>query len=490
MAEIGKNGARLYHSRGCDACLAFRYIGAYSNPGRLPVPATRDPTFEAPRNLWHRYNSSTLSEAGVAAFRSGQGLPPAGAFRLDASLCPDGEPLGSPNSIKSGVITLTPVGCHPSPIRVQRNLTASMTMKQLLAASNSSEDGNGQAPSRGQRLRKIIWRLTKFNALGLLILVLCGFAWTQYSTRTFLTEFPAPGEIVSVNDIDFHVLIGGNRKPGDPVFVIEPGVGEGIAEWLRFVKRCESFAQVVLMDRRGHGYSGGFSLGKITPRQNVDDLKAVLDELAVAPPYVLVGHSMGGVTARLFEQTHPDLVSGLVLIDSLGVLPPEEIEPLPFFVAPLAYSGIVGVPQAFGMIGPDQRHFPPEYRKQITGIREMGTYYPSLVGHISGCLDEKKDIVKVLSAPCRIPVTIISAKGPSADRKQWRRSQKGLQQISPSARCIDLNCHHSVHLVEEDLVVEEFQAMLNSVRPHPTERSFTRPFQTPQNVRHLRGTAT
>jgi pimeloyl-ACP methyl ester carboxylesterase len=53
-------------------------------------------------------------------------------------------------------------------------------------------------------------------------------------------------------------------------------------------------------------------------RDELDDLGRLLDHAHIAPPYVLVGHSYGGLLARLFAHAHPDQTAGIVLVDAMG----------------------------------------------------------------------------------------------------------------------------------------------------------------------------
>jgi pimeloyl-ACP methyl ester carboxylesterase len=70
-------------------------------------------------------------------------------------------------------------------------------------------------------------------------------------------------------------------------------------------------------DRAGIGNSGARP-GVHDARDDIDDLQRLLDSARLDPPYVLVGHSYGGLLARLFAHAHPDETAGLVLVDAKG----------------------------------------------------------------------------------------------------------------------------------------------------------------------------
>jgi pimeloyl-ACP methyl ester carboxylesterase len=80
------------------------------------------------------------------------------------------------------------------------------------------------------------------------------------------------------------------------------------------------FTGVLLYDRAGLGRSDPGPEPRTSARM-VAELRALLREAGIDPPYVLVGHSLGGLNARLFACRHPDEVAGLVLVDAT---------PLPF----------------------------------------------------------------------------------------------------------------------------------------------------------------
>jgi pimeloyl-ACP methyl ester carboxylesterase len=104
------------------------------------------------------------------------------------------------------------------------------------------------------------------------------------------------------------------RGHGGPPVVIESGAGISSSMWWPIQDRLAELTTVVTYDRAGLGCSDRTPLPR-TVGQRVDDLAAMLDKLALEPPYVLVGWSYGGPMIRLFASRYPDQVAGLVFVD-------------------------------------------------------------------------------------------------------------------------------------------------------------------------------
>ena len=102
---------------------------------------------------------------------------------------------------------------------------------------------------------------------------------------------------------------------GSPAVVIEPGYGGEASAWRDFAAELASDTTVVTYDRAPYGNSSAAVDGR-TPREIAADLHGLLTGLGLAGPFVLVGHSSGGRIVRQFAAQHPDLVAGLVLVDS------------------------------------------------------------------------------------------------------------------------------------------------------------------------------
>lgn len=117
------------------------------------------------------------------------------------------------------------------------------------------------------------------------------------------------------------VDVGGHRLrierfgKGSPTVVFEAGLAQPRTTWGRVPNDVAAFAQAVIYDRANLGESDEVS-DRRTSRETVAELHAMLKATGVEAPYVLVGHSFGGLNARLFASQFPDEVAGIVLLDA------------------------------------------------------------------------------------------------------------------------------------------------------------------------------
>jgi pimeloyl-ACP methyl ester carboxylesterase len=120
----------------------------------------------------------------------------------------------------------------------------------------------------------------------------------------------------------FKVDIGGRALSatrmgiGTPTVIFETGLGAESAEWTEIQRAIGVRTTACRYDRAGRG--GSESAG--SPRTALDmvtDLEKMLYAADFVPPYILVGHSFGGLLARLFAHRHRESVVGLVLVESL-----------------------------------------------------------------------------------------------------------------------------------------------------------------------------
>ena len=97
--------------------------------------------------------------------------------------------------------------------------------------------------------------------------------------------------------------------------VLEAGIAASSISWSLVQDRVAEFTTVVSYDRAGFGWSHHAAPHRPTALAAAEELALLLERAGIAPPFILVGHSFGGLIVRIFQQTFPEKVAGLVLID-------------------------------------------------------------------------------------------------------------------------------------------------------------------------------
>jgi pimeloyl-ACP methyl ester carboxylesterase len=154
------------------------------------------------------------------------------------------------------------------------------------------------------------------------IAMLLGMAYQATGTRRDRQRFPPPGRLVDIGGRRLHVLESGSANSG-PTILLEAGLMSTVLSWSDLQRYLSRNHHVVSYDRAGLGWS---DLGPMprTSGQIVDELHNLLHRISVPPPYVLVGHSFGGLTMPLFAARFPNEVAAIVLVDPVA---PAEWDP-------------------------------------------------------------------------------------------------------------------------------------------------------------------
>lgn len=152
----------------------------------------------------------------------------------------------------------------------------------------------------------------------LVILAMFGAIYQNIATARDLKLYPAPGQLVNVGDFRLHLHCVGD---GSPTVVLEAGSGgKGVIAWALIQDQMAlvTHARVCSYDRAGFGWSDPDPADK--PRyspQVAETLHTLLHNAGIDEPYVLVGHSSGGLHVRNFAYQYPDEVVGMALVDSV-----------------------------------------------------------------------------------------------------------------------------------------------------------------------------
>jgi len=127
------------------------------------------------------------------------------------------------------------------------------------------------------------------------------------------TPYP-PGRLISAGDTRLYVRIKGK---GSPVVIIEPALGSPGAEWWHIQDELAKTTTVVTYDRAGYGWSKKGTLPRTSSRI-AGELLEMLKNAGLSGPYVLLGHSQGGLYLQIFGRLHPELVAGAVFLDPVS----------------------------------------------------------------------------------------------------------------------------------------------------------------------------
>jgi pimeloyl-ACP methyl ester carboxylesterase len=154
-----------------------------------------------------------------------------------------------------------------------------------------------------------VWALKTYIAVGVSS-VLNKTVATIISFFLCVSFAAASDRSVVVGGVRIHISESGTG----PTVVFESGMGEDTSTWNDVRPEIAGFAHTVAYDRPGLGQSEPTPLPR-TVVQMAADLHAVLEAAKLTPPYVLVGHSLGGAIVQVFAYRYPDEVAGLVLVD-------------------------------------------------------------------------------------------------------------------------------------------------------------------------------
>ena len=181
-----------------------------------------------------------------------------------------------------------------------------------------------------RNLRSLTRRLVLYPLFVALVIAGVGGSYETIQERVDRSTTAMPGHLVDVGGRRLYVHCTGS---GSPTVVLVSGLAETSVYWGGWI--APAVAQnttVCAYDRAGQGWSDP----PASPQDGLavaTDLHALLDHAQIPGPYVLVGHSTGGVYVRVFAARYPDQVAGIVFLDSQ---PNEALTGLPDF--PSQYS--------------------------------------------------------------------------------------------------------------------------------------------------------
>lgn len=307
--------------------------------------------------------------------------------------------------------------------------------------------------------------LTLALALGILGVIYQNIALTRDRRLN-----PMPGTIVNVGALRMHLHCAGE---GGPTVVLESGLGDSYFSWHKVQPEIAKFARVCSYDRAGLGYSDPSSRPR-NSRVIAEELHALLQAANLAPPYVLVGHSMGGFDVRLFASLYRSEVAGIVLVDSSH---PEQENRFPPELKNMEgswrrealfmeYTMPLGIPRLLGLCddSPWERAAECNWNSAQAGAEEMASFSESAAqAAATGTLGDLP--LAVLSHDPEKPSAEFAPDLARATNAAWEKMQEELGHLSSrGTQVIAKNSAHYIQLDRPDVVIEAVHRILDQAR--------------------------
>lgn len=227
---------------------------------------------------------------------------------------------------------------------------------------------------------------------------------------------------------------------GNPTIVMLAGAGGPLESWHKLFPGIEQLGTVVCYDRPGVG-------GSARPREAqmgttaVMQLRALLREIGAKPPFLLVGHSFGGLHANLFARVYPEETCGVLFLEATA---PDDVLSMKQYRSGLQRA-ITGLLDRVSPLDPNDEI--SNERETVAEIAEAPAFPPIPV--------------TVLSGGKRLPRWMVSR----AAQQERARNQQGLVRLSPlGEHVIAQRSAHFPQMSEPQVVLEALSALVRRAR--------------------------
>lgn len=318
-----------------------------------------------------------------------------------------------------------------------------------------------------------IWRWTKRIMAGLLILtlVLTVLTYTAglFAKAKLMRENLPPGKLIDVGGYNMHLYCMGE---GSPTVILEAGLNDFHVSWSKVQAEIAKDVRVCSYDRAGLGWSEA-SPHPRTSEVMAEELRTLLTNSGIEGPYILVGHSFGGIIVRLFAQSYPDDVAGMVLVDSAHE---EQVTRLPFLKDTadefIGQFRTLSAMSTFGLMALSpatipNRDFPDEAYKQYQAVLATTNYFDASIAESTAFYSNASPTKTAELGD--LPLIVLSHGLPDPDsdaavfEQEWTDMQKELAGLSSnSRRIIAEQSGHYIQLDEPNLVIDAIRQIVES----------------------------
>lgn len=322
----------------------------------------------------------------------------------------------------------------------------------------------GKVPTSQRRGRGCLFWLGA-SLTSLLGLLLVGYIYEPIAEAADAKAYPPPGQLVDVGGYRLHINCTGT---GSPTVVIDAGLGDWSTGWGFVQPEVAKTTRVCTYDRAGWAWSEPGPLPR-DAAQFAKELHTLLKNANIPGPYVMVGHSLGGLTVRVFVHDYSSEVVGVVLIDSMtpqqfaqsptDVQPQLDTQSRPFnLLVALGRLGIVRLlAKPLGIL-PDA---PPNAEAYYAlGVRPQ---------NIQALIDDSRGMpaagvqASAVKSFGDLPLIVLTAR--LNDTPGWPAWQTELLQLSSNSQQLFAeNSGHNIEFDEPDAAVKAILQMVEQVR--------------------------
>jgi pimeloyl-ACP methyl ester carboxylesterase len=282
-------------------------------------------------------------------------------------------------------------------------------------------------------LRSRTRRLLLYPVLAVLMLFALGGGYERVGESIDATASAAmPGQLI---DVGQHRLYLDCTGAGSPTVVLEPGGGAMSSDMGWITPAVARDTTVCVYDRPGRGWSDAVASPQ-DGAQIATDLHTLLHRAHVPGPYVLAGHSFGGLYVMSFARQYPQEVAGMVLVDSTAPtstpVPAERVgsyDILPRVSAMASSLARLGLGRLIGLVS--YSSLPPQSRDEARASSATASYMGSFVdeyGVAARSISEAGELVDLAG----IPLIVLTAD--RGNSEGWMASQDKLASLSTNSR--------------------------------------------------------
>ncbi|MFT4166921.1 MAG: alpha/beta hydrolase [Microlunatus sp.] len=312
-----------------------------------------------------------------------------------------------------------------------------------------------QLPSRAAR-----WIL--YPIVAVLAVASIGGGYETVREALDTRAYPPPGQLVDIGGHRLHLQCTG---AGSPTVVLEPGLSATSSDMSWIAPVVAQQTRVCVYDRAGRGWSDPVDVTQDADRVAAD-LHTLLTAAQVEGPYVLAGHSFGGLYVQDFAARFPDQVAGLVLLDSASLRnqsdqpatlqPPTTTDRILTVVPAAAHLGVGRI-----LAASDYDTLPPDIQAAARANASTSAYLASSLREYRAGPTSRRQATALTDLGAK-PLIVLSAG--TGHNATWQAAQERLVNLSTNARQRTApDTTHSSMLADEADSAAASQAILDVV---------------------------